>query len=535
MANWLSVDINQWTDVYAALDITPGLALMLQNIGQSRLAFAISDVLPVEGQIDLIAKVDDIVEVKSGAAGLWVKQYLGSKGEGLLVGRTKTDFSKLRPYTGLDQLTVSGGTSGGGTVTSHSSLTELEADDHLQYFNQARGDARYLRRNNTVPADITGLSDLLTTLTNAVDERVIKVVGKGLSANDFTDLLLSKLNSLPAGSAGKINWSDIVGFAMPAHNHGIAEVSGLQAALDNKVNVQAGKGLSTNDYTTAEKNKLASLEGSHYRGVYATLSALQSGVISPVAGDYADVDAGSGSAVSRFIWDATDSGWVQQVASGGSMTGAQIKTALFAEADTNNFSNSYKAKLDGLATGATANATDAQLRDRATHTGAQAISTVTGLQTALDGKAGTAVASTSTDGLMSAADKTKLNGINAGATVNATDAQLRDRSTHTGTQAISTVTGLQTALDAKQATEAGKGLSANDYTTTEKNKLAGVATGATANSTDAQLRDRSTHTGTQAISTVTGLQTALDGKQKTITQSATQPASPQVGDLWIQT
>lgn len=34
----------------------------------------------------------------------------------------------------------------------------------------------------------------------------------------------------------------------------------------------------------------------------------------------------------------------------------------------------------------------------------------------------------------------------------ATDAQLRDRGTHTGAQAISTVTGLQTALDAKAAT-----------------------------------------------------------------------------------
>ena len=44
-------------------------------------------------------------------------------------------------------------------------------------------------------------------------------------------------------------------------------------------------------------------------------------------------------------------------------------------------------------------------------------------------------------------------------------------------------------------------------------KLATIATGATANATDAQLRDRATHTGTQAISTVSGLQVALDGKQ----------------------
>ncbi|MEG4315346.1 hypothetical protein U8L64_10085 [Pseudomonas sp. FIP_A4] len=48
-----------------------------------------------------------------------------------------------------------------------------------------------------------------------------------------------------------------------------------------------------------------------------------------------------------------------------------------------------------------------------------------------------------------------------------------------------------------------------------KTKLDGIAAGATANATDAQLRDRTTHTGTQAISTVTGLQTALDGKINT--------------------
>uniref|UniRef100_UPI000AF582A4 hypothetical protein n=1 Tax=Stutzerimonas stutzeri TaxID=316 RepID=UPI000AF582A4 len=51
--------------------------------------------------------------------------------------------------------------------------------------------------------------------------------------------------------------------------------------------------------------------------------------------------------------------------------------------------SAMKTKLDGIATGATANASDAQLRDRATHTGSQAISTVTGLQTALDNKINT--------------------------------------------------------------------------------------------------------------------------------------------------
>jgi hypothetical protein len=60
-------------------------------------------------------------------------------------------------------------------------------------------------------------------------------------------------------------------------------------------------------------------------------------------------------------------------------------------------------------------------------------------------------ATTTVKGWMSPEDKAKLDGIETGATKNATDAQLRDRATHTGTQAISTVSGLQTALDGKSA------------------------------------------------------------------------------------
>lgn len=50
------------------------------------------------------------------------------------------------------------------------------------------------------------------------------------------------------------------------------------------------------------------------------------------------------------------------------------------------------------------------------------------------------------------------------------------------------------------------------FTTAQETKLAGIATGATANSSDATLLARANHTGTQAIATVSGLQTALDGK-----------------------
>lgn len=60
------------------------------------------------------------------------------------------------------------------------------------------------------------------------------------------------------------------------------------------------------------------------------------------------------------------------------------------------------------------------------------------------------------------------------------------------------------------------GTTYKQYSQTEKTKLAAIASSATANSSDATLLARANHTGTQAISTVTGLQTALDGKAPVI-------------------
>ena len=79
----------------------------------------------------------------------------------------------------------------------------------------------------------------------------------------------------------------------------------------------------------------------------------------------------------------------------------------------------------------------------------------------------------------------KLLTVQADATKNATDAELRDRATHTGEQAIDTVTGLQGALDSKVDKVAGKQLSDESFTLAEKTKLSNIETEATKNRTDA--------------------------------------------------
>lgn len=85
-----------------------------------------------------------------------------------------------------------------------------------------------------------------------------------------------------------------------------------QTALDNKVDKVTGKGLSTNDYTTAEKNKLAAFGAAStyalktditniykYKGSVATVSALPSS--DNTTGDVYNVESSG----MNYAWDGT--------------------------------------------------------------------------------------------------------------------------------------------------------------------------------------------------------------------------------------
>lgn len=84
-----------------------------------------------------------------------------------------------------------------------------------------------------------------------------------------------------------------------------------------------------------------------------------------------------------------------------------------------------KKKLDGIATGATKITVDTALSSSSTNPVQNKV-----INSALSGKAGTSVATTNANGLMSAADKTKLNGIATGANKTIVDTTLSDSSTN---------------------------------------------------------------------------------------------------------
>lgn len=179
-----------------------------------------------------------------------------------------------------------------------------------------------------------------------------------------------------------------------------------------------------------------------------------------------------------------------------------------------------KAKLDGIASGAQVNGVTsvASRTGDVTLTKADVglanvdnttdlnkpISTAT--QTALNGKSDTSHSHT-LDGLSDVAITSPTTGevlkYNGSGWVNDTDATAggsgnTNLSTTTSTTSVTIVS--DTGTDA--VVSAATGSAAGVLAAADKTKLDGIASSATANSTDAQLRDRSTHTGDQLASTI---------------------------------
>ena len=121
--------------------------------------------------------------------------------------------------------------------------------------------------------------------------------------------------------------------------------------------------------------------------------------------------------VDRLLLDNSDNPVSNRVLK-AALDAKAYKTVATAEAD-GLMSASDKSKLGGIEYGANKTIVDAALDASSTNTVQNKA-----VKAALDGKAGTAVATTSANGLMSAADKTKLDGVEAGANKTTVDAAL---------------------------------------------------------------------------------------------------------------
>lgn len=153
-----------------------------------------------------------------------------------------------------------------------------------------------------------------STTAGVVPNGTSLLIGE-LAVNAEDGIIFTKL---PDGSV--VNLSG----APELHNHQISQVEGLQTALDSKVDKVTGKGLSTEDYTTTEKNKLAGVEAGAQVNVATDLSQTRNAT----------------------TYTLISSAGLNTILQGASGTQAGILTS------------SDKTKLDGIETGAQVNTVD---------------------------------------------------------------------------------------------------------------------------------------------------------------------------------
>ncbi len=236
-----------------------------------------------------------------------------------------------------------------------------------------------------VDSKLVAKADKTSVYTKSeTDQRIQTIVGAAPDALDTLQEIADALNNDP----------DFAGT--------------MTMQLAGKVDKVAGKGLSANDYTTAEKTKLA--------GIAAGANNYTHPATHPPAIIAQD-------ASSRFVSDVEKAAW-----------NAKAETAAATIEADGLMSVADKTKLDGIAAGAN------NYSHPATHPPSIIVQDsgnrfVTDTEkSAWNAKASTTAATASVNGLMSAADKSKLDGISAGAQVNrglSTQAQAEAGEDHT--------------------------------------------------------------------------------------------------------
>ena len=266
--------------------------------------------------------------------------------------------------------------------------------------------------HNHIIANVDGLQgalDAKVAIANIINNLTSNDTDKPLSANQGLVLkgFIDNINTvLQSDDATLDELQEIVDFIKQNRQEldtlGISNIAGLQNALDAKVDKVAGKGLSTEDYTTNEKNKLAGIEPGAQVNVATNLGITG-------AGDTRTITSSTGTDVTVPVASTSTAG-------------------LMATGD--------KSKLDGIAAGAQVNVATNLTYSTAATTGT--VNSSTGTNATIP------AATTSLAGLMTNTDKSKLDGIAAGAQVNvATNLS----SSGTGaTRTIASSTGTDTSI-----------------------------------------------------------------------------------------
>ncbi|WP_269008739.1 beta strand repeat-containing protein [Aquirufa antheringensis] len=149
---------------------------------------------------------------------------------------------------------------------------------------------------------VSSLNALKTSLAieSGLANKVDKITGKGLSTNDYTTAEKTKLEGITGTNTGDQDlsgYATTTALALKVNQTKVdsslvlkANISKVDSGLALKVDKITGKGLSSNDYTTAEKTKLEGITGTNTGD--QDLSGLATNTALGLKSNAADVTAG---------------------------------------------------------------------------------------------------------------------------------------------------------------------------------------------------------------------------------------------------
>ena len=171
---------------------------------------------------------------------------------------------------GVDATNVKGVLPLGSGGTGVASISDLKTSLAVDQINNTSDASKPI--STATQAALTtkaNASDVTTSLATKVD----KVTDKGLSTNDYTTAEKAKLAAITGTNTGDQDLSSYATTTQLATKANASDVttsltakanaSDLTTSLATKVDKVTGKELSTNDYTTAEKTKLAAITGTN--------------------------------------------------------------------------------------------------------------------------------------------------------------------------------------------------------------------------------------------------------------------------------
>ena len=433
-----------------------------------------------------------------------------------------------------------------GAVTSVNSNTGAITADQIAAAVEAASDS-----NTFTDADHTKLNNIEASATADQTDAEIKTAYENNSdTNAFTDADHTKLDGIESGATADQTDSEIkTAYENNSDTNAFTDaektkLSGIETGAtadqsDTEIKTAYENNNDTNAFTDALLSKLNGIES----GATAdqTDEEIQDVVGAMLTGNtetgitvtYEDTDGTIDFVVASQTdenFTTADHNKLDGIESGATadQTAAEIRTLVDSASDSNVFTDADHTKLDGIATGAevnvqadfneTDNTSDAFIKNKPTIptnnnqlTNGAGFTTNTGTVTGVSGTApitssggttpaiGISAATTSTAGSMSAADKTKLDAIESGATADQTDAEVRAAveaasdsnvftdADHTKLNGIeASATADQTGAEIKSLYEGES--DTNAFTDSGKTKLSGIETNATADQTASEIR-----------------------------------------------